>query len=192
MRNEPEIPFARSFAPTSAAMADIMIAAVQRTFALNAAMMREIVSRGGDSSHEAANAPRAAVAAWPGTLSQPVTVEQMWRYGASVLTICQWATASVAQLLGAQGRGAEDAVEAIARQVRDEVADATASAAAVAGSVMSDGLAAVTSIAETSAQAGTVAGAEARGFVEDVVEAATGSNGGGRERARPRAGARGH
>jgi hypothetical protein len=190
MRNETENPFARSLPPMSAAMADIMIAATQRTFALNAAMLREVVSRGADSSQEAASSPREALSAWPATLSQPVTAEQMWRYGASMLTICQWATASVAQLLGAQGRGADDEIEAISRQVRDEVADATASAAAVAGSVMSDGLAAVTRIAETSAQAGAAAGAEAGGIVEDAVEATAGSNGGGRDR--PRAGGRAH
>jgi hypothetical protein len=191
MRNETQIPFARNLPPMSAAMADIMIAATQRTFALNAAMLREVVSRGADASQEAADPPRDAMSAWPGTMSQPVTAEQVWRYGASMLTICQWATASVAQLLGAQGRGADDEVEAISRQVRDEVANATASAAAVAGSMMTDGLAAVTRAAETSAQAGTVAGAEARGLVEDAVEAATGSSGGGgRERQRP--GSRGH
>jgi hypothetical protein len=181
MSNDTQTRFARSLPPMGAAMADIAIAAYQRTFALNASMLEHWLANGANQSQQAMHDP-AQPMAWQSPFTQSSTYEQLWRYQTGMMAIVQNATAAMANLITAQMRGADREVETISKAVHHDVAEAAASAAAAAGSAMSNGLSAVSRMAEMTTQAGNAAGAKVQERVEQAAKAAF--NGGGGRNAR--------
>jgi hypothetical protein len=141
-------------APTaSAAAADIMIAACQRSFALQAEMFDEVVNRGLDQSRNVIADPRSAGSALQGAWLQPAAaMEPVWRCGVGLMTVYQNAAAAMVTLMTAQLRGADEEIENLSRDAHREVERASATAAAAAGAAMSHGLAAVGRIGEQGMQ----------------------------------------
>jgi hypothetical protein len=150
---------ARMPAPTaSAAAADILIAACQRSFALQAEMFDEVVNRSLEQSRQAIADPRAAGAALQGAWMQPnAVIEPVWRCGVGLMTVCQNAAAAMVTLVTAQLRGADEEIENLSRDAHHEVERTAATAAAAAGAAMSHGLAAAGRIGEHNMQQATEA-----------------------------------
>jgi hypothetical protein len=192
MRNDTQTRYARSFPPMTAAVADITLAACQRTFALNAAMLEQMLAQGINQSQQAVNDPRSTMTELQNPLAQPAVLEQMWRYSAAMMAICQSATASMANLITAQMRGADKEVESLSKEAHDEVSEAAASAAAAAGSVMSNGLAAVSRMTEIATQAGSAIGAEMQSQVQEAAATVASNGSSARGRAAQRSSARDH
>jgi hypothetical protein len=173
----------------TAALADIAIAASQRTFALNASLLEHVLSQGVNQSQQALKEPGNG-SAWPSPLAQSSTYEQIWRYQAGMMAIYQSATASVTNLLTAQMRGADREVEMISKTAHHDVVEAAASAAAAAGAAMSNGLAAVSRMADMGTQATNTVGAQLQERAGQVAKAAF--SGGSRARSTSGSKARHH
>jgi hypothetical protein len=187
MSNDTQTRYARSLPTLSTALADITLTAYQRTFALNAAVLEHLLSNGINQSQQALQESTSGqpMTGWSNPLLRSASFEQLWRYSAGMMAISQAATASLANLVTAQMRGADKEVETISKDAHQEVAEAAASAAAAAGSVMSNGLAAVSRMTEMATSAGNALGAQAQQQAEQVARGAF--NGGGQ---RGRGGAR--
>jgi hypothetical protein len=136
----------------AAAAADIVTAACQRSFALQAELLDQVVSRGLEQSRQAIADPRGAGTALPGAWLQSNPLEPVWRCGVGMMTVYQNAAASLVTLMTAQLRGADEELESLSRDAHDDVERASATAAAAAGTAMSHGLAAVGRIGEVGAQ----------------------------------------
>jgi len=134
----------------SSATADLLLAACQRTFTLQAEWMDQMIHRGLDQSRQTAAESMAdpsalAVAAMRGPWQQNALVEPLWRYLAGLMVVGRETTAAIMALTQAQMRGANDEVERLARQAHDEADRASRSAAAAAqaaGQAMTQGIAA--------------------------------------------------
>jgi hypothetical protein len=163
MSNDLQTRFASSLPNLTAALADITLTALQRTFALNASMMEQMLSQGIGQSEQALerSASGEQTNPWQQALAGPAAYEQLWRYSAGMMAISQAATASLANLAAAQMRGADQEVMTLSRDAHQEVAEAAANAASAAGAVMNNGLAAVSRMTDMATRAGNSMGAQA-------------------------------
>jgi hypothetical protein len=176
MRNDTQTRYARGLPSMATAVADITLAACQRAFALNAAMMEQLLAQGVDRSQDAMTDSPGTSNPWTSPLPQSAQVEQMLRYGAAMMAIGQTTSAAMANLITAQLRGADQEVEMISRAAHDDAAEAASSAAAAAGSVMSTGISAVSRLTDLAAQTGATVGEQIHGQMQAATGAAEEEN----------------
>lgn len=191
MKHRTDTESARAVPRTSAVATDLMIAAWQRTLALQADWIDQTLHRGVDHSRLML---QPSVLADPRVLANTLMLgpwqsaplaEPTWRWLGSLWALNRDTAAAMMALAGAQLRGADDEVDRIARDAHDEVDRATthaAAATAAAGNAMAYGLASAARLGRVAALdvEDTVrgAGAAARDTVAraaGAVDAATGA-----------------
>ncbi|MCX7227663.1 MAG: hypothetical protein NTW15_01370 [Burkholderiales bacterium] len=146
------LPVAFAMPAAASAIADIVLAACQRSMSLHAQLVDHMVGVGIEHSRQAFSDPRAALRDAMLTTS---AMEPVWRYAMGLAGIGQTAVSSVTTLVTAQMRGADAEVESLSRQAREEAARSTEQAAGAAQTAMSHGLAALGRLAQTATRPAT-------------------------------------
>ena len=180
MKDAFELPFKGPSPLSTTAASDIMVAACQRSLALHAELLDQLVSRTLDHTRQAGDASESrsglgGMRNWMSTDAMRTCVaEPMWRYMIGMMSLSRNASTTMTSLLTAQMRGSEDEVHSLSQVAHDDAERAAVDAATATGSAMSCCMNAVGKLGEIAAHnaASAAAAASAAGH-----EAGNGSAG---------------
>jgi hypothetical protein len=182
MKNAFELPFKGPSPLTTTAASDIMVAACQRSLALHAELLDQLVSRSLDHTRQSGEASESqpglgAMKQWMSAdAMRTCVVEPMWRYMIGMMSLSRNASTTMTSLVSAQMRGSQEEMHSLSQVAHDDAERAAVDAAAATGSAMSCCMNAVGKLGEIAAHnaASAAATATAAGHEPD--------NGGGPRR----------
>jgi hypothetical protein len=155
-----DLPTRMASPKAAVAAADVMVAACQRSFTLQAELMDRMVEHVLEQSRRTVADPGSALSILPSAWLQPTATEPLWRYAAGMMAVCQNATASLVTIATAQVRGADDEIDMLTRDAHEDLSRSAVTAAEAAGTTMNNGLAAFGRLGELAATAGNAVNAE--------------------------------
>jgi hypothetical protein len=164
MKNAFELPFKGPSPLTTTAASDIMVATCQRSLALHAELLDQMVSRSLDHTRQAgeSKAGLGGMRNWMSTDAMRTCVaEPMWRYMIGMMSLSRNASTTMTSLLTAQMRGSEDEVHSLSQVAHDDAERAAVDAATATGSAMSCCMNAVGKLGEIAAHNASSAAATA-------------------------------
>jgi len=180
MKNAFELPFKGPSPLTTTAASDIMVATCQRSLALHAELLDQMVSRSLDHTRQAGEAGESKAGLggmrnWMSTDAMRTCVaEPMWRYMIGMMSLSRNASTTMTSLLTAQMRGSEDEVHSLSQVAHDDAERAAVDAATATGSAMSCCMNAVGKLGEIAAHNASSAAATAAAAAAAGHEAANG------------------
>lgn len=170
MKDTFELPFKGPSPLTTTAASDIMVAACQRSLALHAELLDQLVSRTLDQTRQAGAAGESkpglnAMGNWMSAdAMRTCVVEPMWRYMIGMMSLGRNASTTMTSLVTAQMRGSQEEMHSLSQVAHDDAERAAVDAATATGSAMSCCMNAVGKLGEIAAHnAASAAAAAAAG-----------------------------
>ena len=183
MKDAFELPFKGPSPLSTTAASDIMVAACQRSLALHAELLDQLVSRSLDHTRQAGDASESkpglgAMRNWMSTDAMRACVaEPMWRYMIGMMSLSRNASTTMTSLLTAQMRGSEDEVHSLSQVAHDDAERAAVDAATATGSAMSCCMNAVGKLGEIAAHNAASAAASASAAGHEAANGGAGRRG---------------
>lgn len=137
------------------AAGDLMLAACQRSVALQASLVDDMVRQSLAHSHELSSGKLRPD--WPRAFYQESLMEPSLRYVTNLMALGRTTTSCLMSLGTAQLRGATEEVDSLSRGAHDDAVEAAQDAAAATTAALSHCLEAVGKIGEIAARAGAAA-----------------------------------
>jgi hypothetical protein len=167
MKDAFELPFKGPSPLTTTAASDIMVATCQRSLALHAELLDQLVSRSLDHTRQGGDASESkpglgVMGTWmAGDAMRSCVVGPMWRYMIGMMSLGRNASTTMTSLVTAQMRGSQEELHSLSQVAHDDAERAAVDAAAATGSAMSCCMNAVGKLGEIAAHNASSAAATA-------------------------------